>query len=363
MNKCLIVINRPVLIMYFYGLWKNQYIPLKENVDFFVNQSCLNYLESFRTLFDLPTGKVYAFEEPTFTSPYYSYYKKCMNLVNNFFQYYGLIKRIKDIPLADYKYLLTFSDDMLHLQFLIFDFKKRRKAEGLVFLADNGVDLYLDYQQGPKSLIRRIIKKVIFPKYAFIPAGCNRLVDIILARIPEKCNCSNLRQVRKIDYRIGEEDFGKWCEVFGVDWNALMSLKAISNNTILFLGTPFEELGISHDEIIEFLYAVKELEKSDIIIKPHPKEDFSSYKGHFDLLPSDLPVEILLGGIRFKFVLSYCSSALIESSLYGQQTYYFNPPSSSQNFLSEAIIQALNIHLYNLIEGSEVPNFDVNNEH
>jgi len=353
MSKCLVMANRPKDVIYFYNLWNKGFIPLQESIDFLICQPYLDLVERTKVIFNLPIGKVYTFEEPLPT-----YYKN-KNLVRNFFRYCKIIGRFKSISLADYRYVLTFDDSMLHHQFLISRFKKEHNANGLVFLADEGLILYDRDTKRQLGFTRRMAKKMIFPKYVPLQTGLNPLVDIIFARLPEKCNCSNPDQVKKVDYRIAEEDLSKWHEVFGVDGETLENLREISGNTILFLGTPFQLFGISYDEIINFLFSMKEFEASDIIVKPHPMEDSSPYKVYFDVLPAHIPAEILMMGIKFKFVLGYSSSALIEASLYGQKTYYLNLKlpekfcdyERQSRFMSDVIFPVFSIHPYNLIDG------------
>lgn len=326
-DKCLIVVNRPVHIVYFYSLWSKELLPSCIKIDFFANQSYLGYLKNAGALFNLPIGEIYTFEEPLSPSYYSSMLSRIKNLPKDFFKYLQTMKLIKDIPLSDYRNILTFADDMLHFQYLIFLYKRLTNA-GLVYLADEGMGLYNPIRR--RSFIREIFKRVIFPHYRPILMGCNPLIDVVLARLPEKCNSSRSKRVEKIDYRITDQkDFDKWCEVFGVNATFLTDLRGRSDNTILFLGTPFEEFGISHDEVIEFLCAVRGFEVSDIIIKPHPKEDFSLYMQYFDVLPANLPAEVLLGALKFRFVLGYCSSALIEARLYGHECYYIDLSSNN----------------------------------
>lgn len=347
MDKCLVIVNRPVHIMFFYNLWSKHLLPPSKEIGFLVNKLYSDHVRKFGIIFSFPIGKIYTFEEPLSVSSYSNVLSRTRDFVKCSLKYSRIIKSIRAVPLSDYGYILTFADDMLHFQYLIYLYKKN-KDRGLVYLADEGTGLY--YHIKRRSFIREVLKKLIFLHYRTVSMGCNPLTDITLARFPEKCNCA--KQVKKIDYRIpNQEDTGKWCKVFGVHENTFIDLRKISTNVILFLGTPFEGWGVSYDAIIEFLCKVREFETSDIVVKPHPKEDSSLYARYFDVLPASLPAEILLGEIRFKFVLGYYSSALIEASLYGQQTCYFNLPMGEEDAIDKNILdifEGLNITRYPL---------------
>jgi len=347
-DKWLIVLNRPVHIMYFYSLWNEVIVSSCRDISFFVNQSYLNYLDRFKACFDFPVRTVYTFEEPRSASYYNSVLPRLRDLAKNFFTYFRMLESIRAIPLTDFENLLTFADDMLHFQYLISLYKNRRN-DGIVYLADEGLGLYHPVKR--RSLIREVVKRLIFPDYLPVLMGCNPLVDTTLARFPEKANCSQSKSTRKISYQITDrEDLDKWCDVFRVDATVLTDLRE-SHNRILFLGTPFEEVGISHSKIIKFLCAVREFTGSDIIIKPHPKEDVSLYTRHFNVLPSDLPAEILLAACSFRFVLGYISSALLEARLYGHRCYYVEVSGDSTESLHPTIFEHLGVKRYSFKEG------------
>jgi len=331
----LVVVNRPVHLLYFYGLWSKQLLPLSTRIDCLVSQSYLGYLKKAGALFDLPISEIYSFEEPVSASYHSKVMLRVRKFAKNCFKYFRIMEVMRAIPLSDYGNILTFADDMLHFQYLIFLYKHQRHG-GVVYLADEGVGLYYSVER--RSFVREKFKRLAFPHYHPISMGHNPLVDIVLARLPEKCNFLQSQSVEKIDYRItDQEDYSKWCEVFGISVTALTGLREEANNSILFLGTPFEEFGISHDEIIEFLCAVKEVETSNIIVKPHPKEESSSYMQYFRVLPANLPAELLLGKLKFRFVLGYSSSALIEAVLCGQQAYYYNFPADGERPMAKNI--------------------------
>jgi len=327
-ENCLIIINRPVHIMYFYGLWDKQIIPHCRSIDFFVNHFFFSYLERFKSMFSFPNGKIYSFKEPAPSFYANSRFIRYKNLILNFITYRRIFHQIQSMDLSSYDYVLTFADDMLHFQYLIFNYKKSR-PNGAVFLADEGVGLYDRGSIDRESFLRRIIKKIIFRYYQPVPMGCNPLVDTVFARLPEEISCFNQKKVKKADYYIRNlEDVEKLIKVFNINTaGRITNLLSMNSKKILFLGFPFEAIGIHYSEIIKLLCRVKEVEKTDIIIKPHPKESkevIALYKKYFDVFPRDFPAELLFSKVHFKFVFSYCSSALIESKLYGQKTYYFN---------------------------------------
>jgi len=358
MNKCLIVINRPVHIIYFHNILSKNLLPSHRKFDFFVNQAFSTYVLKAAEVFKLPIGEIYAFEEPEYifeSSPKGLFsdllphltIPKWSSLVKAFFKYHGLLMKIKKMNLHNYKFILTFADDMLHFQFLLFNYKRKQKNKGLIFLADEGIGLY--YQRSRRHLVRELFKKLLFSQYRTVQLGCNSLTDFVFARIPEKCNCADMKEVKKIDYQIQEKVvIDKWYKVFEVDKNKLENVfKTPRNDMVLFLGAPFEEIGICHDDVIEFLWKMKEFEKVDVVIKPHPKEDYRSYKTYFSILPAEPPAELFLGTIRFKFVLSYYSSALIEAKLYNQETFYVDFASVSGDVeKTKAIFKELGIKQY-----------------
>jgi len=345
--------------MYFYIIYRKGILGKVDKVDFFVNENYVDLLKKFISIFDFSSyQRVYIFNEPLFSNYSRSVFDKYQNLAINLITYLKDFNKIKRINFSAYESLLIFADDMLHFQYLIYNYKKNRK-NGIVYLIDEGIGLYVkDKNNLNKLTINKIMKKLLFNEYKAIPMGCNSLVDVVLARIPKTCNCYSTTKVKKIDYKLDDmEDVRKWFVVFRVDYSKDIQRLFSGRNSakkVLFLGFPFKLLNIPYNKVNEFLLKIKQSENVNIIIKPHPKEveDLSLYNKDFEILSAYFPAELLFScGIKFKFVISYISSALIEAKLNGQETYYFN--FSSLNNIDYRIFEKLGIREYVLKENKE----------
>lgn len=181
-------------------------------------------------------------------------------------------------------------------------------------LIEDGMINYQNKINPPKSIpfVKFLFGSLYsMPKYGF-NSSVRQIILTGLDKIPlqlmDKVTIINLRD----QWNQSNEEYKKMIfKIFNLSISDLDLLK--QKNRILFTQCVSEDKIISEEKKIQiYENMIKGIKKSELVIKPHPRE-ITNYKNIFDdvfVFDKKLPMQLLtLAGIRFEHCYSICSTA------------------------------------------------------